>query len=155
MSRINLIINENESKVLEEAASAYKCDVQELIKKIVFEKLQGDALLKIINFYEQEKIQSENLLFPVTKLWNEVGLINDSYVKTTALFDQKFKVLNRSEQIVLAKWINNNLVRIANLKEINKSLKLIEKNYYRCEIENFKMIVEIKNSVVIIVGLIC
>lgn len=74
MSLISVRVNEAEREILEKAASIYGCGLSSMMKMLVFEKLEEEYDLKIVEDYERKKAKGEIFFRPIDELWKELGL---------------------------------------------------------------------------------
>lgn len=74
MSLISVRVNEAEREILEKAASIYGCGLSSMMKMLVFEKLEEEYDLKIVEDYERKKAKGEISFRPIDELWKELGL---------------------------------------------------------------------------------
>ncbi len=79
--------------------------------------------------------------------------MNKFKLLTTSKFDTQFKILDRSVQIIVKKWINNHLINVDDPKSYGKPLKANLVGYWRYRIGDYRMIVEIKDQELIIVAI--
>ena len=75
MSVISIRVNDDEKKILDSASSkAYGCKVSQMIKKIVFEKLENDYDLKVFEEYEKDKANSTLKTYTHEEAWKMLDL---------------------------------------------------------------------------------
>ncbi len=71
----------------------------------------------------------------------------------TKEFDSQFKILDKSVQKIVFKWIHNHLMDTENPIAYGKPLKANLKGYWRYRIGNYRMITEIKDEELVIVAI--
>lgn len=74
MSIISLRLSDTEKKILENASAMYNGNVSLMIKNIVFQKLEDDYDLRIIEEYEESKKNGSLELMEHDDFWKELGL---------------------------------------------------------------------------------
>ena len=74
-------------------------------------------------------------------------------VKTTASFDKSFKKLDKSVQLIIAKWIKNNLIDCDNPRAFGKSLTANLSGYWRYRIGDYRLLAEILDDEMIIIAI--
>ncbi|XVH00112.1 type II toxin-antitoxin system RelB family antitoxin (plasmid) [Eubacteriales bacterium KG127] len=74
MSIVSLRLNENEKNMLERVSAMYGCGLSSMIKKIVFERLEDEYDLKVIQEYEKSKEDGTLELMDSNDVWKELGL---------------------------------------------------------------------------------
>lgn len=74
MSVISLRVNNDEKAILEAACKIYGCGMSSMIKQLVFEKIEDEYDLRVINEYETSKCSGDVETRPIEELWKEVGL---------------------------------------------------------------------------------
>ena len=67
-------INEEEKDILQKASKIYGCGISSMIKQIVFEKLEDDYDLKIIEEYEKDKKNKALKYYTADETWNILGV---------------------------------------------------------------------------------
>lgn len=71
---ISVRVNEDERNILNKAAMIYGGGVSSMIKKLVFEKLEDDFDLKIMQEYEQKRANGLLELYTPDEVWKEIGV---------------------------------------------------------------------------------
>lgn len=74
MSVISLRVNNDEKAILEEACKIYGCGMSSMIKHLLFEKIEDEYDLRVINEYEEAKSNDSIKTRPIEELWKEIGL---------------------------------------------------------------------------------
>ncbi|MGN0629705.1 MAG: type II toxin-antitoxin system RelE/ParE family toxin [Ruminococcus sp.] len=73
-------------------------------------------------------------------------------VKTTSDFDKQFKKLDKSVQRIISKWINKHLDGCTDPRATGKGLVANLKGYWRYRIGDYRLVVEIRDSELVIVA---
>ena len=71
---ISVRVSDEEQALLNKAASIYGCGVSSLMKRLVFEKLEDEYDLHMIEEYENKKKNGSLKTRPASELWAELGL---------------------------------------------------------------------------------
>ena len=71
---ISVRVSDEEQALLNKAASIYGCDVSSLMKRLVFEKLEDEYDLRMIEEYENKKKNGSLKTRPASELWAELDL---------------------------------------------------------------------------------
>ena len=71
---ISVRVSDAEQELLNKAASIYGCGVSSLMKRLVFEKLEDEYDLHMIEDYENKKKDGTLKTRPASELWAELGL---------------------------------------------------------------------------------
>ena len=71
-SIIRVRVSNAERELLNKAASIYGCEVSSLMKRFVFEKLEDEYDLHMIEEYEKKA--NTNKIRPASELWSELEL---------------------------------------------------------------------------------
>ncbi len=71
---ISVRVSDAEQELLNKASSVYGCGVSSLMKRLVFEKLEDEYDLKMIEEYERKKEEGTLKTRPASELWAELGL---------------------------------------------------------------------------------
>ena len=71
---ISVRVSDAEQELLNKASSVYGCGVSSLMKRLVFEKLEDEYDLKMIEEYERKKGEGTLKTRPARELWAELGL---------------------------------------------------------------------------------
>lgn len=71
---ISVRVSDAEQELLNKASSVYGCGVSSLMKRLVFEKLEDEYDLKMIEEYERKKEEGILKTRPASELWAELGL---------------------------------------------------------------------------------
>ncbi|NCE98257.1 type II toxin-antitoxin system RelB family antitoxin [Emergencia sp. 1XD21-10] len=74
MSVISVRVTNDEMTMLENVSKLYGCGVSSMIKQIVFDKLEEEYDLQIIERYEKEKASGTLETRPIEALWEELEL---------------------------------------------------------------------------------
>ena len=74
-------------------------------------------------------------------------------VKTTASFDKNFKKLDKSVQLIIAKWIKNHLMDCDNPRAFGKGLTADLSGYWRYRIGDYRLLAEILDDEMIIIAI--
>ena len=74
-------------------------------------------------------------------------------VKTTASFDKNFKTLDKSVQLIIAKWIKNHLIDCDNPRAFGKGLTANLSGYWRYRIGDYRLLAEILDDEMIIIAI--
>ncbi len=74
MNVISVRVTDEEKEILEQAKDIYNCGVSTLLKKIVFEKLEDDFDLKVIEKYEKSKKDNTLELMDIEDVWKELDI---------------------------------------------------------------------------------
>lgn len=74
-------------------------------------------------------------------------------VKTTASFDKNFKKLDKSVQLIIAKWIKNHLIDCDNPRAFGKGLTANLSGYWRYRIGDYRLLAEILDDEMIIIAI--
>ena len=74
-------------------------------------------------------------------------------VKTTASFDKNFKKLDKSVQLIIAKWIKNHLIDCDNPRAFGKGLTANLSGYWRYRIGDYRLLAEIFDDEMIIIAI--
>ena len=74
-------------------------------------------------------------------------------VKTTASFDKSFKKLDKSVQLIIAKWIKNHLIDCDNPRAFGKGLTANLSGYWRYRIGDYRLLAEILDDEMIIIAI--
>ena len=74
-------------------------------------------------------------------------------VKTTASFDKNFKKLDKSVQLIIAKWIKNHLMNCDNPRAFGKGLTANLSGYWRYRIGDYRLLAEILDDEMIIIAI--
>ena len=74
MSIVHLRFHDIETKVLQSRSKVYRCSIPNMIKQIVFEKLEEEYDLKIIDDYEKRKKKDTLKLKNHEEIWKELNL---------------------------------------------------------------------------------
>lgn len=72
-SIVGFRVNESEKKILKEVSSLYGGNISKMIKTMIFERIEEDYDLKIIEEYEKLK-EGKLELRPIDELWKELGI---------------------------------------------------------------------------------
>ena len=71
---ISVRVSDAEQELLNKASSVYGCGVSSLMKRLVFEKLEDEYDLRMIEEYERKKEEGTLKTRPASELWAELGL---------------------------------------------------------------------------------
>ena len=71
---ISVRVSDEEQKLLNQASSVYGCGVSSLMKRLVFEKLEDEYDLKMIEEYERKKEEGTLKTRPASELWADLDL---------------------------------------------------------------------------------
>ena len=71
---ISVRVSDAEQELLNKAASVYGCGVSSLMKRLVFEKLEDEYDLHMIEDYENKKKAGTLKTRPASELWAELDL---------------------------------------------------------------------------------
>ena len=71
---ISVRVSDAEQELLNKASSVYGCGVSSLMKRLVFEKLEDEYDLKMIEEYERKKEEGTLKTRPASELWAELSL---------------------------------------------------------------------------------
>lgn len=71
---ISVRVSDAEQELLNKAASIYGCGVSSLMKRLVFEKLEDEYDLHMIEEYEKKKKAGTLKARPASELWAELDL---------------------------------------------------------------------------------
>lgn len=71
---ISVRVSDAEQELLNKAASVYGCGVSSLMKRLVFEKLEDEYDLHMIEDYENKKKTGTLKTRPASELWAELDL---------------------------------------------------------------------------------
>lgn len=71
---ISVRVSDAEQELLNKAASIYGCGVSSLMKRLVFEKLEDEYDLHMIEDYENKKKAGTLKTRPANDLWAELNL---------------------------------------------------------------------------------
>lgn len=74
MSLISVRVTKEEKEILKQAKKIYNCGISTLLKKIVFEKLEDDFDLKMIEEYEEDKKKADFKYLDIEDVWKELDL---------------------------------------------------------------------------------
>lgn len=74
MSTISLRLSEREHAILKNYAKLHNCNLSELIRTIVFERIEEEHDLKLFEEYEAEKSAGTVVTRPIEELWAELEL---------------------------------------------------------------------------------
>lgn len=73
-SVISVRVSDAEQELLNKAASIYGCGVSSLMKRLVFEKLEDEYDLHMVEEYENKKKNGTLKTRPASELWAELDL---------------------------------------------------------------------------------
>jgi hypothetical protein len=71
---ISVRVSDSEQELLNKAAAIYGCGVSSLMKRLVFEKLEDEYDLHMIEDYESKKKAGTLKTRPASELWAELDL---------------------------------------------------------------------------------
>ena len=71
---ISVRVSDSEQELLNKAAAIYGCGVSSLMKRLVFEKLEDEYDLYMIEDYESKKKAGTLKTRPASELWAELDL---------------------------------------------------------------------------------
>lgn len=71
---VTIRFSDEEIKIIREYAKLCRCSVSEIIKKLVFEKIDDEIDLHSIKEYEELKKKGKLKMHPIIKLWKDLGL---------------------------------------------------------------------------------
>ena len=71
---ISVRVSDSEQELLNKAAAIYGCGVSSLMKRLVFEKLEDEYDLHMIEDYENKKKAGTLKTRPASELWAELDL---------------------------------------------------------------------------------
>ena len=71
---ISVRVSDSEQELLNKASAVYGCGVSSLIKRLVFEKLEDEFDLRMIEDYERQKQDGTLKTRPAGELWAELDL---------------------------------------------------------------------------------
>ncbi len=74
MNVISVRVTDEEKQILEQAKDIYNCGISTLLKKITFEKLADDFDLKIIEEYENKKINKNLEFIEIDEVWKDLDI---------------------------------------------------------------------------------
>ena len=74
MSIVHMRFHDIETKVLQSRSRVYRCIIPNMIKQIVFEKLEEEYDLKFIDDYEKRKKEDTIKLKNHKEIWKELNL---------------------------------------------------------------------------------
>ena len=74
MSIVHMRFHDIETKVLQSRSRVYRCIIPNMIKQIVFEKLEEEYDLKFIDDYEKRKKKDTLKLKNHEEIWKELNL---------------------------------------------------------------------------------
>ena len=72
---------------------------------------------------------------------------------TTEEFDKQFKKLDRSVQVIIARWIHKHLEDCDDPKAFGKGLTANLKVYWRYRIGDYRLLAEIKDDELVIIAI--
>ena len=73
-SLISVRVSDSEKELLDKASSLYGCGVSSLMKRLVFEKLEDEFDMHMIEEYELKKKDGTLKTRPSSELWAELDL---------------------------------------------------------------------------------
>ena len=71
---IAIRVTDKEKKIIQKISELNNCGISSWIRKIIFEKLEDEYDLKIINNYEKRKIKKSIKLNPIEELFEKYGV---------------------------------------------------------------------------------
>lgn len=74
MNIVSIRINDEEKQILDQAMKVYNCGISTLMKTIVFEKLEDDFDLKLIQKHEENKKNKTAEYIEIEDVWKELGI---------------------------------------------------------------------------------
>jgi mRNA interferase RelE/StbE len=74
-------------------------------------------------------------------------------VETTNDFEKQFKKLDRSVQVLVAKWVNKHLIETDKPRAYGKALIGNLSGYWRYRIGDYRLIVEINDRELVIIAI--